>query len=303
MRQISVLGRVLQRVLWLVYPLTFLSPRQKGIWLFGADSDRFADNAKYFFLYMVRNHPEICAYWVTGSDTTYETLTRLQLPVLHRWSARGVYYALRAEAYFFSSHASDINFWLSGGTLQVNLWHGVGIKQVEFGIISGPLKRRMSDKLLNPHRLLHPERFRRPDYFLSTTELMSRHFSRCFRIPIANCLEYGYPRTDIFFDHEFRSYCLQLADYSQILASFKRHRRVFLLAPTFRDSGKSYLQASNLDLEALDRVLEAHGFLLIVKFHHDERRDANWAEFKGLKNILLCPSDLDIQPMLRSLTR
>ena len=284
------------RALWLVYPLTFLFPRKKGIWLFGTEGERFAENPKYLFLFIVRNHPEISAYWITGSSQTYEALRNLHLPVLRRWSLRGVYFALRAEVYFFSCYASDINFWLSGGAVHVNLWHGVGIKQIEFGITSGPLKKKMIPSLLN--RLVEPYRFRRPEYFLSTTRLMSEHFAHCFRIPITSCMEYGYPRTDIFFNEEFRSYCLRLADYSYMLQSLKQHRKTFLLAPTLRDSGESYLEAANLNLGALDRVLATHDSLLIVKLHPSEPNHEIREKFVGLKNVLLWPSDLDIHPLL-----
>lgn len=292
------ISRAAQRVLWLVYPLTFLVPRKKEIWLLGAYRDQFADNAKYLFLYLVRNHPEIRAYWVTGSGETYQTLKKLKLPVLRRWSVKGIYFALRAGVYFFCNYVSDINFWFSGGAIHVNLWHGIGIKQIEAGITSGPLKRKMNPSPFNPSRLLEPDRWQRPDYFLSSTPVMTEHFARSFRIPQDRCLEYGYPRSDIFFDEEFREYSLTLVDYSQLWGLLKHHRKAFLLAPTFRDSGIPYLKAANINLRALDRTLAARDLMLIIKFHIDELQDEMWKSFEGLTNIALCPSDLDLYPIL-----
>ena len=67
MAEISKFKRIayiLLRILFL--PLTFSIPKKRKIWVFGSLHGRaFMDNSKYFYLFMLKNHPEIKSIWIS----------------------------------------------------------------------------------------------------------------------------------------------------------------------------------------------------------------------------------------------
>ena len=84
-----------------------------------------------------------------------------------------------------------------GRAVKVNLWHGVGIKNIEYAISLGPLRHVLYTDSLR-QRIDNNWHFIKPDIFLSTSPMMTRHFAKCFRIPQEACIESAYPRNLIF---------------------------------------------------------------------------------------------------------
>ena len=87
---------------------------------------------------------------------------------------------------------------LSGGAIVVNLWHGVPMKCIEFGITQGELAKRYVKRELWDV-FFHPASFRRPDYFASTTDFFDEVFSKSFRIKKSQCLHVGCARNQLTF--------------------------------------------------------------------------------------------------------
>lgn len=179
-----------------------------------------------------------------------------------RWSVAGVRVCLRAGWYVYGSYLSDINYWTSKGARTLNLWHGVGIKAVEFAITKGPLLRVYSASRWSPIRLAFIDRFHRPDYFLSTSRFVTdRCFKDAFRLPTERFLEFGYPRTDHFFDDDApsraRSLIAPAADIEEIIGYF----------PTWRDQGNDFIAESGFSFDELNEVMARRRRLLVFKAH------------------------------------
>lgn len=283
-------------ILW-GYPLYFFSyiiPRHKDKWLVGSHIG-FAGNAKYFYLEAIIRYNQHC-YWIASSIKEMQDLEALGLPVYYRWSLKGIYHCLTAYKYIFSFHVIDINFWTSGGTKRINLWHGIGIKNIEFQI--------HRDFLYNEKNILAriyvPYIFKKPHLFLSTSPLMTEHFQKCFRIEKENCITALYPRCRLFFwpKEQLISFIRQYEpEYTwHLINKFSRYEEVYLYMPTWRDTHSDFITTAGFDFFALNEVLKKNNSLFMLKLH--PATNLNYTKFMGLSNIICLDNKIDIYPVL-----
>ncbi|MBR4810898.1 MAG: CDP-glycerol glycerophosphotransferase family protein [Bacteroidaceae bacterium] len=286
-------------ICYLIYPLSFLFPRSKRKYVFGSYRGSFADNAKYLFIYSVENGDKSNRYiWLSTSRATVRKVRSLGLPAYWVLGPRGVWHALTSKYWFFNSYTSDIMFCLSGGAVCINLWHGVGLKRIEFNTVSGPLADRYSKK--NKYDVFcHPESFRRPDWLLTSTPFQTSMFAKAFRLPESKCLELGYPRNWIlnademartdFVDH------YEPTQTREFINSINgKYDKIYVYMPTWRDSQRTVFTQS-MDLDRLNGILAAKNALLILKPHANVILTDTLG---SLSNIVLTDPKSDIYPIL-----
>ena len=192
---------------------------------------------------------------------------------------------------------NDIMFCLSGRAVCINLWHGVGLKRIEYNATSGPLADRFKKK--NKYDVFtHPECFRKPDWLVTSTPYQTRLFSSAFRIPESRCLETGYPRNRILISPDkVRMQFVENYEPEQtsaLIHKLKDYDKVYIYMPTFRDSQLS-LFTQSMDLERLNRIMADTNSMLILKPHANVRLTEN---FSSLTNIMLASPIMDIYPIL-----
>mgnify|MGYP000062374835 FL=1 len=143
--------------LFLGYPLLLLSyliPRSKRKWVLGYKVG-FTDNVKYLYRYLYKYEKTVIPIWISSNKSEILLLREKGINAYYRWSLYGLYHCLTSYYYIFSSHLSDINYWTSGGCFAVNLWHGVGIKKIEFattvGIDSKIYVKNIFNRILFPY--------------------------------------------------------------------------------------------------------------------------------------------------------
>lgn len=278
---------------YLLYAISFLFPRDKQKWVFGNYIvDQFGDNPKYLFLYLQLYHPDIRAIWITEDPRIYHELQQKGLEVHIKCSISGFYHCLTAGVYIYNTFSQDVNYFTSGGALLLNMWHGVGLKTIEFSITRGSLAACYRDKKLT-YRLHMPWRFKRPDYLLSSSPFQSKPFAKAFRIPVERCLNIGYPRNDVMLMPEavrlqlIRKY--EHADTIPYIEKLRKFHKVYLYMPTWRDS-TTFLADLGLDLQRINQIMQAKDELLILKMH------VNTANMpvEGLSNVWILPWCLDV---------
>lgn len=287
-------------ICYCIYPFSFLFPRSKRKWAFGSFRGAFNDNAKYLFIHVSQQMPEIDAVWLSISKSTVKEIQEKGLKASFILSPKGIWHALTSKYWFFNAYSSDIMYCLSGGATLVNLWHGLPMKRIEFDITSGPLAERFVRRSLK-ERFLHPENFQRPDYLLSASAFFSETFARSFRISIDRCLLMGYPRNAILTCPEGERLGFVERFEPELtrkwIASLKKrtYDKVLVYLPTWRDSQRDFF-AHDFDLKAMDEVLHQGNALLLLKPHANVSVDAKTVE--GLSNVVLLPSTLDVYPIL-----
>lgn len=114
-----------------------LVPKKKNLWVFsGFLKQNYVDNSKYLFEYVVQNHPEIEAVWLTKNANVIKELEEKELPVCRMNSLRGIIKMARAGIavidHFIMSDYSQI-YGFNHRTKVVQLWHGVGFKSMGDG--------------------------------------------------------------------------------------------------------------------------------------------------------------------------
>lgn len=292
-----------------VYGLSHLAKRDKNLWVFGSTfGNRFADNPKYFYLYMNQYHKEIRAVWISHDEKIVKYLQKHKLPAYHYHSKEGMELCLRAGVYIYDNYSKDISFWLSGGALKVNLWHGIPLKKIQMDNIFDKVRhpenawkafywklRRMSDE-------------KPKDYVLTTSENLRPIFSSAFATK--HVLTSGYPRNDSFhFPGEIKnlrmpselSMLRRLGRYGKNLKDEKiperennlrgkylrEESRLILYMPTFRESETLFFEKT--DAEALRIWLRQKGVRLLIKLHPKSKLRERFLELASEEIFLLAP--------------
>ncbi len=252
----------------LLVSLTSAVPRRSDLWLFGHRDGVFGGNSRGLFLWLSIHRPDIRAVWVADSDQVRRTLTDNGFEAVHRWSVAGALVTLRARVFVFCHGLPDVNSYLSGGALLVNLWHGIGIKATMFGDKTGPMAKvyqKWSGTAFG--RTLFYEYLKRPDIVASTSDFTQDHFARQFEMPAVRCPQLGYPRLDPLTDPALQALSHRIDRSAGFSFNPENFRKVIVYAPTWRDTGRPFLEAALPDLERLSDALRSTDALLYVKTH------------------------------------
>lgn len=254
---------------YLIYPISYLFPRTDKILVFGSYRGAFNDNSKYLFLYANEHLPNRRSIWLSPNKETVEHVRRSGYRAYTIYSPKGIYYALRSKYWFVNAYTSDILFCLAGRAAVVNLWHGVPMKAIEFGITQGDLAKRYVER--KPMEVFfHPACFRRPDYMVSTTSFFDDVFSKSFRISKKQCLHTGCPRNRML--QISRDDVLQFVQRyedsttQQLVRSLSQYNQVFVYMPTWRDSQLDCF-AYGFDFQKLNDCLRNINACMLMKPH------------------------------------
>ncbi|MCF0206870.1 MAG: CDP-glycerol glycerophosphotransferase family protein [Bacteroidales bacterium] len=284
-------------ICYIIYPFSFLFVRKKNVWAFGSPRNAFSDNSKYLFVYVSENMKHIDAVWLSYNKQTVNAIREKGLKAEYLFSFKGLRYALKSKYWFFNAYTSDIMFCLSGGAKCVNLWHGVGLKKIEFNITSGVLAKRYVQKTFK-ERFYHPEVFRKPDFFISSTDFQSVMFIKAFRLGKENCLNFGYPRNEILTADENKRLDFinkyEPENTKLLIQKISAYKNTFIYMPTWRDSQRDIF--SNMKLDILNEILQTNNELLILKPHFNTK--ISDSDIKGLSNIMLLDNNVDTYTIL-----
>lgn len=224
--------------------------RKRGLIAFGAwAGQRFCDNSRalYEAAYQSGCYEEI--YWFTTSREIEVYLKARRLPVVQKWSLKGIWLALRAEAYVVSNSLSDVNEFCATGALTVNLWHGSPLKLIERDAerhknqsFKG-IKRRLAELKYKLGCFLSPDRDPRWGLVIATAEMFQNRMCSALNVSPADVVVTGYPRNDTL---------IRARDRLRSKKSETNRRLRVLYAPTFRDANSlSYLYEELDDLTAI----------------------------------------------------
>ncbi len=283
----NIIMFVIKLLALVVWAGAHLVPRNKNIWLFG-EPNGFNNNSKYLFLDIIESHPNIKAIWISSDKILAKELRDHGLNARYKWSIKGIVYCLIAKVYVVSWTQGDISFYLSGGAIIVNLWHGVGAKKCLWLLPENIVYENAKLFSKSYHLVNNPALYFPPNLVLSTSPFYTENvFVKFFRIRREDCVEDIYPR--VKFMLKSRQEILDVLEkYSfvrqlQFNVSLAKYRRVFLYAPTYRDNKQDFVTHSGIDFMAINERMISTKSLFIVKFHPATIYDN--AKYATLSNV------------------
>jgi CDP-glycerol glycerophosphotransferase (TagB/SpsB family) len=286
-----------QALLLPVYALSHLMPRDKHIWVMGSTfGRRFADNPKYFYLYLNQHHrDDIRAIWISKDKSIVNLLNKNLLEAYYLYSLKGIWFALRAKVYLYDNYSKDICFTLSGGATKVNLWHGIPLKKIQkdnqFDLVRNP-KNRLQ-KIKWALRRVSDEK--PTDYVLVTSDYLKPIFSSAFNTK--NTIVCGYPRNDFLITDSIDNIATddEKAMYNNIINKAKDHK-VILYMPTFRDSEHRFFDV--ISITQFESYLKEHNYVFYVKLHPKSKVNERFMELQS-KYIKVINPEYDPYPLLK----
>ncbi len=274
---------------WALYRATrkLNPPRDESLWVFGAQGGAaFADNAKYLYLYVAAECPDIRPVWLSKDPAVVAELQRAGFEAYHCYSPRGLLLTLRAGVVFLTQGHRDLAMPAAAGAFAVLLWHGVPLKRISWDAGFRDLPRLV--------QRAHADMAEEFDLLTVPGEGVADRFASGLRIDRERMALTGYPRNDALFGtvpgEEVGTSAAALA---RIRSLAERRRLVFYL-PTFRE-WTDESAADRLDLPALDSFLAERDATLVVKTHPRDRLDLP----DGLSHVVALPEKTDIYPFLR----
>lgn len=276
----------------IIYLFSYLFPRKKNRWLFG-EAHGFNNNSKYLYLEVLEEHPDIEPIWI-GDKQTVSMLKEKNLPACCRYSLKGIFLCLCSKVYVVSWTTSDISFYFSGGAYVVNLWHGLAWKKCQWLKDTEYDNSSMLKKI--EHFIISPSAHFPPRIVLSTSSFYTDVYAKTFRVEKECCVEDIYPRVkfmlkpkDDIIKHLTR---YSFDNYIALIDSLYHYNRVFLYAPTFRDTGDDFIRNSGLDFYELNKQLKDYKYYMLVKFHPATKYDAS--KISNLSNIRILDISYDL---------
>lgn len=281
--------------------------RRSDLWIFSSfqSAPQFSDNAKYLYLHLADDHPEMRAIWITDSPRVRDLLEAEGYDVEMRRSIGARYHALRAGFVVLDSGLDAVPWEYAGGAVKVQLTHGIPLK--------GP--RRWTDRIpqearSDPGRLQRlidalSRRIYRVDYFCVPSEEAARQFARWVAasahmghiersFPSSTLLIAGHPRTDIYHRQVPHADLGNPPDLHERLEHARDYDVVIGYFPTFREDRRSI---EPFDVDRLTRFLEDRNAVLLVKPHR--QMEVGLSGAGSSDHLCVLPPDADSATFLQ----
>lgn len=255
------------------YWIYALVPKKKDLWVFTSfKKNGYLDNTKYLYQYINKHHSEINAIWLTQDKDVIDYLEENNLPVYKMHSKQGRKILSKAKI-VFTDHfkMSDYkNSAINARTKVVQLWHGVGLKDLDNFKQTDIKGVRLSDDIIpNKNDSIIKKVKKRILYIKRAPfrELCEKYFlllgpgkeavdalAKTNNVPYKNCFICGYPRSE----NLYKGLELEIKPYK------------ILYAPTYRwnSAKEKELISSFIDfVPQLSKFLENSNAEFTIRLH------------------------------------
>ena len=265
---------------------------KKEIWIFA--TYQWQGNPKALYLYMRKNHSECDIWWLADTNEAAKKLKNKGIKAFcteHPDASQKL-----SECDVFVTENIRIRYPkpLNPNVRIINLWHGVGIKFIEYQTSeTAKLYREIAKKHITNAPLL-----KRNQMVLVTSEKMEAHFKDALRLRNDQVLRGVYPRNVVYKDRNLRE-----VDLAQVIGrDLKSVDEILLFAPTWRAGAQEGIIKKLIpDIIAMNQSLKAANKILIFKAHPFIERTNEYmllSNQQGLDNIVFWPEDHDIYEVL-----
>lgn len=225
-------------------------PRQKDLFVFigwhkSKDGEIFADNAKHFFLYIHREHPEIRSVWISKDRALARRLRSEGFRSYYEKSILGIWYSLRAGYVVIDAFLQKYNAFLSRGAKITQLLHGKGLKKKGYAQV--PILKN--------------------DFIFGTSPFTNSLLPVEFTSGAQMCVA-GYSRNDQFFDKTKLYFSPEEKKLVDILETHKRNgKKIIMYAPTFRRGNKDFNPEDHFNKNRVSSFAKEKDVIFLVSLH------------------------------------
>lgn len=276
----------------IIWNVQYLIPRNQNKWIFGSwFGERYSDNSRSMYEYVLNNRPDIKALWVTKNHSVYERLKKEGKPVEMCSSLKAILFALTSRVAFITVVPEEVNGLYLNGAKMVWLWHGMPMKYIEADerkFIEGDNYNKSSIYLKIKNRLF-PFDKKRVDCILSLGSFFIPFFQSSFLIDNKKVWMDGYPRNDELFSSNQENI---------IIEARKRYpsAKFILYMPTHRlhglgGAGFCPFDSYGFDDEVFSETLRNNDYVFFYKGHYYDAQAV--AEFDNERFIHVSDNDID----------
>jgi len=246
--------------LYLLRGFSTLVPKRKNCWLFGSRGGYgYSDNAKFLFLYVLKECKDIDAIWISKSKKIIYDLRRQQLPAYYAYSLKGILSCLRGKVIFTTHGKYDVNGALTGGSIHIELYHFVfTLKKFRYDWFK---HRSLVKNVLMV--LESPFVYFAPDFGVSSSAFVSNAVESMLSLRKDHVLLTGSPRSDAM----FRTSKEDRTNVKKVLGE-GRHTNLIYFLPSWRETSVDFdYFGYGLDKDRLIGFLDETDSILVFRFH------------------------------------
>ena len=269
---------------FILYYISFLIPRDKNIWVFGAwFGERYSDNPKYVYEYVSKVEKKIRPIWLTHDNDIRKKLCSKGYKVYIIRSFLGFWYSCRASVAIFNCALSvDVNPVGLSRAKKFQLWHGTPLKKIGYDdLLSGDANYKSNGtvkgflrKILLPYMSTY-------DAIISPSYYVSNFLETAFRMDSSKVFVTGYPRGDVILSKDPQ----KIEIVEKLKLKFKP-KKIIGYIPTHRQQGiKEFKYLSKEDIEKLNICLKKQDAIMLVKLHYYHTHEEGYKNLEGDSRI------------------
>lgn len=265
------------------------------LWLFG--TYKWQGNPKALFLYMQKHCAETHElWWIADNEVEARKVEKMGYKATFLKSSKAHYLFSQADVYVTENFREYYPSNLNTKCIILNLWHGVGLKHIEFGLgMNSGLTKNIVKKYVTYTSL-----FKNQAKFLVTSKYMEQHFMKEMKLSDKQIIKGTYPRNKVY--SELKTY-----DADKVFKKkFTDYDEVFLYAPTWRNEKIGMFKKLLPNIEKINEICKTNNQLFILKMHPLTVNDPSFIDVLSLKNeltnILFWNDDYDIYEAFDKIT-
>lgn len=209
----------------------------------------------------MKEWPKQKIIWLSPSNDVRKLAQDAGLKAYHPSSFKGLWYGFRASWHVFDIAIYDTSEFSIIGAKQLNLWHGVTLKNL------GVMERNNNLTLLAKLHDWWYRKNKKYNYFSYPNKKHIRYLSELFKIPVDNIVLSNLPRNELLIrPSQAKLTCSEQA----IKTSINKSGGIIIgYFPTWRNTGQDkFLGFSNPEeIHLLNELLEKYNATLVTKWH------------------------------------
>ena len=257
-------------------------PKSKNILVFGDRGGiRFADNSRYLFLYLNKNHSEFRCIWITKNPEIVSLLKNLNYEVYLSNSIKGIYYCLIAKWHLFNFIEDDIHKVITTFSNSILLWHGV-------------LPKKLNSIIHKPNTVNNFIYKRIKKYFVYPNEKLAKNIIDRFPKYKYDLLKSNLPR-NLHLNENKETFLTINEDKINKEIIFSK-KKIYGYFPTWREDGlEVFRDIENLEkLNDLNDALKKSNSIILLKKHmNSEKKDGDRRYNPEIEKMILKLQDLE----------